>query len=120
MGSEMRHRARIEKRLAATVERGVRTTARSRVVRAELRDVSRTGLGLRAVEPFDPDESVRITIHLEWKTEEGQDLAVEGFVTSCEPLAGGDFRVGINLKLSRLHDAQVWHDLIQRWRNFIN
>lgn len=88
---------------------------------AELMDVSKTGVGLRSPRPLAVGDEIKVTVFLTRKTDAGEDrVTVPARVTGCIPVAeGGHHHVGAALGKLTLHDAQLWHDTMQRWRSFV-
>lgn len=89
------------------------------MVGAELINASRTGLGFVAAEAFDADEIVRVTLHFDRETDAGRQFSLEGTVRICIPEHKDHFRTGVFLHDMSLHDLQLWHDMIERWRLFV-
>ena len=120
MTNENRNAARVDRRLRVTIQL-INEPGAADEIRGELMDVSQTGVGLRAPVKLPVGTEINVTIHLARQTETGEDrITVPARITGCIPVAeGGHHHIGAALGKLSLHDAQLWHDTIQRWRAFV-
>jgi hypothetical protein len=118
--SDNRRASRVVLRLHATVERVATRLlpGETRECRAEVDDVSLTGISLVVDERFDRDAHVRVTIRL---TEQSGLAAIgprwvsEGSVRSCAAVDAGTFKVGIQLHERNGRELEGWQELLTKW-----
>ena len=104
--------------LDASIERTalVQIEGRNRVVPALICDVSREGLGLAALETFDVDAPVRVSIDLSKEGLGAQHLVIPAVVRHCTAVRKRGYKVGLQIRKELAgHGLTVWMELLQRW-----
>lgn len=117
--SEKRKSPRLEKRFDTTIERAAMILPKglNRAVPALAIDVSRDGLGLVTLEPFERESMARVLVDV---GEAGAGLGLKKFsatvvVRHCRPVRNRGYKIGLLIKKEGTgREVETWHALIQR------
>jgi hypothetical protein len=117
---EWRKANRIRKLFDATIERkaAILHPGQTRLIRALVIDVSRDGLGLVAMEPFERQAQVRVTIEIAEQSRVpgmSSSFASSAVVRDCGPFSRGGFRIGVQLLTGTGRELDIWGEFIKKW-----